>query len=188
VDRGVIVAVATSDGEMLNRMSCSDGEARRYRRLQQKLARQKKCSNRRGRTVRALGVLQRRIARRRRDFAHQTAHHLTTQYGLVVIEDLRIGNMTRSAKGTQDEPGHNVRAKAGLNRAILNQGWGHQRLALRWHGLKNGCTVVAVPAAFTSQTCSTCGYRSAEARESQARFCCRACGMVGPAAWSSTPT
>jgi transposase len=178
VDRGVIVALATSDGELLNRRTCSDGEVKHLRRLQQQFARQKKGSNRGKRTVRAMHGLQHRIACRRHDFVHQTAHHLTTSYGLVIIEDLRIANMTRSAKGTLEQPGRNVRAKAGLNRAILDKGWGNQRLALGWHGLKNGCIVVAVPAAFTSQTCSACGYRSAASRESQARYRCRACGMV----------
>jgi IS605 OrfB family transposase len=120
--------------------------------------------------------LYQRTRRRRDDFCHQTAHWLTTRHGLIVIEDLRVPNMTASAHGTVEQPGRNVRQKAGLNRSILDKSWGRLRSALDWHGRKNGCAVVAVPAAYTSQTCSACGHCAAESRESQADFVCIACG------------
>jgi IS605 OrfB family transposase len=178
IDRGVAVPVATSDGQCFSFETTLPGEAIRLRRLQQRLARQQKGSSRRGQTVLALGRLLHRVRNRRADFAHQTAHRLTTQHSVVVLEDLRVQEMTRSAKGTVEQPGRNVRQKAGLNRVILDKAWGGLRLALEWHGPKNGCSVVAVSAAYTSQTCSVCGHRAAESRESQARFHCEACGMV----------
>jgi len=181
IDRGVVVPVATSDGQCFGFTSIRVGEARRLRRLQQRLARQKKGSTRRRQTVRAISRLMHRARNRRTDFAHQTAHRLTTEHGLVVVEDLRVRDMTRSARGTIDSPGTNVRAKAGLNRAVLDKAWGGVWLALERHGRKNGCSEVAVPAAYTSQTCSACGYRAAESRESQARFCCVTCGFVANA-------
>ena len=113
---------------------------------------------------------------RRRDFCHQTAHTLTTEHGLVVLEALRVGAMTASARGTLEQPGTHVRQKAGLNRMILDKAWSHLRTVLEWHGRKNGCSIVAVPAAFTSQTCSACRRCAAESRESQADFRCIACG------------
>jgi putative transposase len=102
---------------------------------------------------------------------------LTTMHGLVVLEDLRVKNMTASARGTIAQPGRNVRQKAGLNRAILDKSWGRMRQTIEWHGRKNGCKVVLVPPAFTSQTCSNCRHMAAESRESQARFRCVACGF-----------
>ena len=87
-------------------------------------------------------------------------------------------NMTRSAKGTVDAPGTNVRQKAGLNRAILAKGWGV--LVTRLEQKAPG-RVEQVNAAYTSQRCHACGYTAAESRESQARFVCRSCGHTAHA-------
>jgi putative transposase len=176
IDRGVVLAVATSDGRCFDGVGMRAGEQRRVRHLQRRLARQQKGSNRRRRTVRAIGHIFERVRHRRTDFCHQTAHTLTTQHGLVVVEDLRVKHMTASAKGTVERPGRHVRQKAGLNRSILDKAWGRLRTTLEWHGRKNGCSIVAVPAAHTSQTCSSCTHVAAESRESQADFCCVACG------------
>jgi len=176
IDRGVVVPVATSDGECLPGGGIRPGEQRRLRHLQRRLARRQKDSNRR-RTVGAIGRVFEHIRNRRLDFAHQTAHCLTASHGLIVVEDLSVQAMTASARGTIEQPGSNVRQKAGLNRSILDKAWGQLRAVLDWHGRKNGCDVIAVPAAFTSQTCYVCGHCAPESRESQARFCCIACGQ-----------
>lgn len=97
-------------------------------------------------------------------------------HGLVVIEDLRICNMTASAKGTLAEPGRNVRQKAGLNRAILDKGWYGFARALEHKARYNGSEIIEINPAFTSQRCSACGTVDGESRESQARFACRSCG------------
>ncbi|MFL6054298.1 MAG: RNA-guided endonuclease InsQ/TnpB family protein, partial [Actinoallomurus sp.] len=89
------------------------------------------------------------------------------------VEDLKIKNMVRSARGTLAAPGKNVRAKAGLNRSIHAAGWG--QLATRLEDKAPG-RVEKVDPAFTSQICHACGHCAAENRESQAVFCCRACG------------
>ena len=116
--------------------------------------------------MRAIGRVYERVRNRRADFCHQTAHTLTTEHGLVVVEDLRVKHMTASAKGTVEQPGNNVRQKAGLNRSIVDKAWGQLHTTLEWHGRKNGCGIIAVPAAYTSQTCSVCGHVAAESRES----------------------
>lgn len=123
VDRGVAASVATSSGELLDREFRTSGETKRYRRWQQKLARQRKGSTNRKKTLAAMCRSKRRETHRRDDFCAQTAHRLATRNGLVVVEDLSTRNMTRSARGTADAPGRNVRAKAGLNRSILDKGW-----------------------------------------------------------------
>lgn len=102
--------------------------------------------------------------------------HLVRQHGLVAVEDLKVTNMTRSAKGTRDQPGRNVRQKAGLNRAILGKGWGRFLSALEHAARYHGAAVVKVPPAFTSQTCNACKHVARESRESQAVFQCVACG------------
>jgi len=116
--------VATSDGQCFDGVGMRPGEQRRVRHLQQRLARQKQGSNRRRRTVRAIGRVYERVRNRRADFCHQTAHTLTTEHGLVAVEDLRVKHMTASAQGTVEQPGRHVRQKAGLNRSILDKAWG----------------------------------------------------------------
>jgi putative transposase len=177
VDRGVKVAVATSEGETFDRQTVTDGEARRLKRLQRQIARQKnKRSNRRKATRAKLTALNARIRHRRTDFAAQTAVRLVRSHGLVAIEDLKVSAMTRSAKGTVEAPCRNVRQKAGLNRAILAKGWGQFVLKLEHAARYHGTTVVKANPAFTSQTCFACKHTARESRESQAVFQCVACG------------
>src|SRR5207302_3861545 len=83
--------------------------------------------------------------------------------------------MTRSAKGTRENPGRCVRQKAGLNRGILRSGWG---LLVRRLEQKAPGRVQKIKPAFTSQRCSACGQVDRKSRESQAAFRCTACGYA----------
>ena len=93
-------------------------------------------------------------------------------------EGFRIKNMTRSAKGTRENPGRNVRAKAGLNRGILGSGWG---LLVRRLEEKAPGRVEKIKPHYTSQRCSACGQVDRGSRESQAVFRCTACDFAGNA-------
>lgn len=182
VDRGVAVAAATSDGDMFDREFITSGEAKRLKRLQQKLARSRHIHGRNQKSKRRdaaraqLGNLHTRVKNRRQDFNAQTAHTLTAHHGLVAVEDLKTAAMTRSTKGTTDAPGSNVRQKAGLNRAILDKGWGIFLLALHNAARYTGTEIVKVNPAYTSQTCNACGHVARNSRESQADFRCVTCG------------
>ncbi|MFE6056017.1 RNA-guided endonuclease InsQ/TnpB family protein [Kitasatospora sp. NPDC056446] len=176
VDRGVIVAATTSDGEFRDRRYATIGEMRRLRRLQQQLARCRPDSNRRRTTVAKINVITARARDRRADFCAQTASILATRNAVVVLEDLRIRSMTASAAGTVEQPGRNVRQKAGLNRAIRDKGWHLLELALRNVARTTGTRVVLVNPAYTSQTCRVCGHVDPKSRESQADFQCTTCG------------
>lgn len=177
VDRGVKVAVATSEGEAFDRETVTAGEAKRLKRLQQQLSRQKnKRSNRRKATRAKLAVLNARIRSRRNDFNTQTAVRLVRAHGLVAVEDLKVASMVRSAKGAVEKPGTNVRQKAGLNRAILAKGWGGFVSKLEHAARYHGATVVKVNPAYTSQTCYACKRVDSKFRESQAVFRCTSCG------------
>ncbi|MEU5642559.1 RNA-guided endonuclease InsQ/TnpB family protein [Streptomyces milbemycinicus] len=176
IDRGVMVAAVTSDGTFHDRQFITPGERARYRRLQQKLARQKKGSANRRKTIAAMGRITTRVTDRRADFCAYTANRITARNALVVLEDLRTRNMTASASGTPDQPGCGVRQKAGLNRAILDKGWHRLELALRNAARCTGSRIVVVNPAYTSQTCNRCGHVDARSRKSQAVFACTACG------------
>jgi putative transposase len=151
-------------------------ERRRRRALEKRLARQCRGSTRRARTVAMLGALRGRVARRRSDALHKLSRRLATQHSVIAIEKLDVKAMTRTARGTLAHPGKGVRAKAGLNREILERGWGALRRQLAYKTRWYGATLVEVDPRNTSRTCSACQSVDPKSRESQARFRCRACG------------
>jgi putative transposase len=175
IDRGVAVSAALSTGEMLHAPALSARERTRLRRLQRNLARAKRGSNRRGRVRHAIARLRARETDRRKDWAEKTSTDIARRFDLIRVEDLQIGNMTRSARGTRDDPGRNVGQKAGLNREILRSGWG---LLVRRLEQKAPGRVEKIRPAFTSQRCSACGQVDRDSRESQAVFRCTACGFA----------
>ena len=178
IDRGVAVSAALSTGELLHAPGLTGREQKRLRRLERKLARAKRGSDRRGRVRLALARLKAREADRRKDWAEKVSTDLARRFDLIRVEDLQIPGMTRLAGGTADTPGRNVRQKSGLNRAILAQGWG---LLVRRLQEKAPGRVAKVKPHFTSQRCSACGHVDPQSRESQARFVCTACGFAGHA-------
>jgi putative transposase len=146
------------------------------KRLQQQVSRKRKGSANRKKAVARLNTCHSRIAAIRRDFLHQATTKLVAAHALIAIEDLSVKAMTASAAGTVDEPGKNVRQKAGLNRTILRNGWSMARQMLEYKATWSGVMLVAVPAAYTSQECSDCGHTAAANRKTQAVFECVACG------------
>jgi putative transposase len=175
IDRGAAVSAALSTGELLQAPGLTVRERGRMLRLERKLARARRGSERRKRVKLTIARLKARETDRRKDWAEKTSTDIVRRFDMIRIEDLKIGNMTRSARGTRGDPGRNVRQKAGLNREIMRSGWG--LLALRLEDKAPG-RVEKIPAAYTSQTCSGCGHRHSESRESQSRFRCRACGLT----------
>lgn len=96
---------------------------------------------------------------------------------MIVIEDLQIRHMSKSAKGNSEQHGRQVRQKSGLNRSILDQGWGEFRRQLEYKAVWNGGFVIAVPAQYTSQTCPCCSHASKNNRQTQASFQREKCGF-----------
>jgi putative transposase len=178
INRGVAVSAALSTGQLLHCPALTARERARLRRLQRKLSRARRGSNRRGRVKHAIARVRARETDRRKDWAEKTSTNIARRFDLIRVEDLQIGNMTRSAKGTGENPGRNVRAKAGLNREILRSGWG---LLVRRLQDKAPGRVEKVKPHYTSQRCSACGRVDRGSRESQAVFRCTACGFVGNA-------
>src|SRR4051812_20332543 len=175
VDRGVAVSAALSTGELLSAPGPSGTEAQRLKRLQRRRARAKPGSNRRMRLKTGIARLKARETDRRKDWVEKISTKLARRFDVIRVEDLKIKNMVRSARGTIAAPGKNVRAKAGLNRSIHAAGWG--RLVTRLEDKAAG-RVERIPPAFTSQTCHACGHRAPENRKSQAAFRCRVCGRA----------
>jgi len=175
IDRGVAVSAALSTGQLLHAPALTARERARLRRLQRKLARATRGSNRRRRVKRAIARLRARETDRRQDWAERVSTGIARRFDLIRVEDLKITTMTRSAKGTRENPGRSVRAKAGLNRGILASGWG---LLVRRLQDKAPGRVEKISPALTSQRCSACGRVDRGSRESQAVFRCTACGFA----------
>ena len=175
VDRGVAVSAALSTGEMLRCPGLTAREAGRLRSAERKLARARRGSSRRCKAKAAVARLKAREADRRKDWVEKASTDLARRFDVIRVEDLNVKNMTRSAKGTAEQPGRNVAQKAGLNRGIGKAGWG---LLVRRLEDKAPGRVQKVPPAFTSQRCSACGHVARESRESQAAFRCVACGFA----------
>ncbi|MFE0255216.1 RNA-guided endonuclease InsQ/TnpB family protein [Streptomyces sp. NPDC059010] len=175
IDRGVTITAALSDGRKLNCPQLTTKERAQIRKHERRAARAGKESPKKAAEYAKVARLKAREANRRKDWCEKTSTMLARTYGLVRFEKLNIKNMTRSAKGTFAEPGRNVAQKAGLNRAILAQGWGllRQRTEHKAPG-----RVKDVPAPYTSLRCSACGWIEKNSRKSQAEFVCVSCGFT----------
>jgi putative transposase len=176
IDVGVAKFAALSTGKTYAPVSA-------YRRYQEKvaralraLARKEKFGKNWKRQKARVAKLGLKIARIRRDFLHWTSTRISKNHALIVLEDLSVKSMSRSARGTVNAPGRKVRAKAGLNKSMLDQGWGEFRRQLEYKQAWRGGMVIAIDPRNTSRTCPSCGHVAAENRKTQAVFRCVRCG------------
>ena len=154
----------------------------KIRRYQRKLARQQKGSGRYKDTQRKISKLKRQQRNARKNQDHQNSRALANRAQVLIREDLKIENMSKSAKGTIENPGTNVRQKSGLNRVILNASWGRFN---KYCDYKIGMIILVDPK-YTSQRCSKCGYTSKENRKTQSKFKCMTCGYTDHADYNSS--
>lgn len=181
LDAGVAKLAMLSDGTVFEPVNSFQKNRKKLARLQRQLSRKVKFSNNWQKQKRKIQRLHSRIANIRRDYLHKVTTTICKNHAMIVIEDLKVSNMSRSATGTTGQQGRNVRAKSGLNRSILDQGWYEMRRQLEYKQLWRGGQVLAVPPAYTSQRCACCGHTAKENRPSQSKFECRACGYTANA-------
>lgn len=181
VDLGVVATVTTSDGDQLHCPRLRTTESGRLRRLQRRMARQEKGSNRRARTKHAIAVLRALEADRRKDWVEKTSTWLVRTYDVIAFEDLKVRSMMASAAGTAEAPGINVAQKRGLNRSIARQGWSMLTQRTEQKAGASGVAFARVNPRHTSQTCSACGLIDPDSRRSQAIFRCTGCGNTANA-------
>jgi putative transposase len=165
LDVGVARFAATSDGEVVANPRFLAAIVSELAAAQRGVTRCRPGSGNRRRARRRLAKLHRTLANQRRDFHHQTARKLIDTCDVIAVEDLAITNMTRSASGTVQAPGRNVAAKAGLNRSILDAGWGQFLAILLAKAEGAGRRVVKVNPRDTSIICCRCGARCARPRQ-----------------------
>jgi putative transposase len=177
IDRGVARTLTLSTGSVLSldkeQLNLLD---RRSRKAARALSRCRRGSRRYGKARVRLARIKSKAARYRKDWNHKAAFDIAARFGVVVLENLNTAGMTRSARGTVEEPGRNVRQKAGLNRAILEQGWHQFETVLGYKLDERGGQLITIDPAFTSQTCAACRTVDAASRRSQSIFVCVSCG------------
>jgi putative transposase len=176
LDRGVAVFAALSDGRKIEPLSAfkriKDKLAKHQRKLARKVQRSENWRKQKAKITR----LHRKVANARKDYLHKLSSDLAKNHGVIKIEKLQVKNMSKSAKGTVEVPGRNVKAKSGLNRSILDQGWSMFATMLGYKLAERGGQLVEVAAAYTSQTCAECGSIDRANRQDQATFVCVSCG------------
>ena len=183
IDRGIMRFATLSDGRFIEPLNSFQKHQQRLARYQRAMSRKQKFSHN-GKKARAhVQRIHTRIGATRRDFLHKTttatghaAGHVSQNHAIVCLEDLPVRNMSKSAAGRSDSPGRNVKAKSGLNKSILDQGWFEFRRQLKYKQAWRGGQVLVVPAHNTSRTCPACGHVAADNRQTQARFACVDCG------------
>ncbi|GCG98965.1 IS609 transposase [Escherichia coli] len=181
LDAGVAKLATLSDGTVFEPVNSFQKNQKTPARLQRQLSRKVKFSNNWQKQKRKIQRLHSCIANIRRDYLHKVTTTVSKNHAMIVIEDLKVSNMSKSAAGTVSQPGRNVRAKSGLNRSILDQGWYEMRRQLEYKQLWSGGQVLAVPPAYTSQRCACCGHTAKENRLSQSKFRCQVCGYTANA-------
>jgi putative transposase len=176
IDVGIASFLTTSDGEQVANARHGAVVAERLARAQRVLTNKRRGSQNRRAARDTVARRHRKVANQRRDFHHKVARRLVGAYDVLCVEDLKVINMVRSAKGTREAPGTNVAAKRGLNRSICDAGWAQFRSSLCAKAAEAGRTVVSVNPRRTRQTCSECDHVDPRNRVSQAVFRCTACG------------
>ena len=177
IDMGIARFATLSDGRHLDPLNSFKKHQQRLAKYQRRMARKVKFSSNWKKAKANVTQVHIDIGNARRDFLHKASTTISQNHAVVCIEDLQIRNMSKSSKGNAEQPGKRVCQKSGLNRAILDQGWGEFRRQLDYKLGWRGGHLIAVPPRNTSRTCPYCGHVSAENRQTQAKFECVECGF-----------
>lgn len=177
IDMGIVRFATLSNGTVIEPLNSFKKHQERLCRYQRAMSRKVKFSNNWKKAKARVRKIHTRIARARRDYLHKVTTTISKNHAIVCIEDLQVRDMSKAAAGSVGKPGRNVRAKSGLNRCILDQGWFEFRRQLEYKQAWRGGLVVAVPPGNTSRRCPACRQVSADNRRTRARFACVACGF-----------
>jgi len=176
IDMGIARFATLSSGDYLAPLASFRRHEIRLRRYQRAMSRKVKFSKNWQKAKRRVQQVHHHIRNCRVDYLHKATSNLSQNHALIALEDLRIKNMSQSAAGTIENKGKNVKAKSGLNKSILDQGWFEFRRQLEYKMEWHGGMLIAVPPQNTSRTCPHCGHIAKENRQTQAQFLCVQCG------------
>ncbi|SIO16797.1 RNA-guided endonuclease InsQ/TnpB family protein [Nitrosomonas cryotolerans] len=177
VDMGVTRFATLSDGSYVEPLNSFRKLSKKLAFEQRKLSKKVRFSANWKKQKQIITRLYERIANARLDFLHKTSTEISKNHAMVVVENLKIGSMSKSVKGSVEKHGKNVKAKSGLNKSILDQGWGMFVSFLEYKQACSGGDVLKVNPQYTSQTCPRCQHVSRDNRKSQSAFECTECGF-----------
>lgn len=176
IDVGIARFATMSDESYIAPLNSFKKHQQRLARYQRRMSRKVKFSNNWKKAKAKVQKIHTSIANARKDFLHKTTTTISQNHALVCIEDLQVRNMSKSSKGNSEKHGKKVAQKSGLNRSILDQGWGEFKRQLAYKVQWHGGMLLAVPPHNTSRTCPCCGHVSKDNRLTQAKFLCVDCG------------
>jgi putative transposase len=176
IDLGINKFVATSNDDYIDSIHVFRKYERKLIKEQRKLSRKIRYSNNYKKQKKKAQQIHSKITNIRYDFLQKESTRLSKSHALIVVESLKIKNISKSSKGDIEKPGRNVKAKSGLNKSILDQGWGIFKNMLKYKLEWNGGIYLEVSPKYTSQRCSRCSHTEKENRKSQESFKCLKCG------------
>lgn len=175
IDLGIARFATLSNGEVIESKHSFKTQQEKLAKTQRQLKNKTKWSSNWKKQQIKIAKIHQKIAQVRADFLHKTSTYISKNHAMVVMEDLKVANMSKSAQGSLELPGKQVRAKSGLNKSILDQGWSQFRRQLEYKQQWNGGLVVIVSPQYTSQTCPDCHHVERANRKTQAHFSCQSC-------------
>ena len=175
IDVGITRFATMNDGSYIAPLNSFKKHQKRLTFYQRRMSRKQKGSKNWKKVVSKVQNTHSNIANARKDYLHKITTTISKNHALVCIEDLQVQNMSRSSKGNSEQHGKNVKQKSGLNRSILDQGWGEFGRQLEYKMEWGGGILIAVPPQYTSQTCPCCNHVSRDNRRKQAEFLCVEC-------------
>ena len=181
IDMGIARFATLSDGSYLEPLHSFKKHQQRLAKYQRRMAKKVKFSANWKKAKAKVTQVHIDIGNARKDSLHKASTAISQNHAIVCLEDLQIRNMSKSSKGNAETHGKKVRQKSGLNRAILDQGWGEFRRQLDYKLAWRGGHLIAAPPHNTSRTCPACSHISKENRQSQAKFECVECGYANNA-------
>ena len=181
IDLGVKKLITTSNGQVFDPINSFKTYQIKLARLQRKQRKKVKFSQNWKKLNFKINKLHHHIANIRHDYLQKITTTLSKNHAMIAVEDLKVANMSKSASGTVENQGKNVKAKSGLNKSILDQGWGMLVDMLKYKQEWRGGLLIKVDPKYTSQTCCECGHVAKENRQTQAKFECIECGYVANA-------
>lgn len=178
IDLGSVQPIVSSDGTVIGLPRTTSADRKRLANAQRVVARRTKGSRNRAKARRRVARLQAGYARRRKDALHKATTMIAKNHGVIVIEDLKVREMTKTGRGTVEAPGTLVQKRANENRSLLDVSPRMIRSMLEYKAPWYGSRIVVVDPAQTSQCCNACGTVDAASRISRSRFICTNCGSI----------
>jgi putative transposase len=179
IDLGVKSFIVTSDNNVVDNQNFFKSEMNYLKVLKQKLSRAKKDSNNRQKIKEEISKLHNKISNKRDNFLHNESRKLVNEYDLICHEDLNLKGLTKSARGTIQKPGKNVKSKSGLNRAITDVGMGAFITMINYKTKFDGKHTAKVDRFFpSSKTCGCCGVKNDNLKLNDRIWSCSNCGTT----------